>query len=390
MEAHRSARFAAIAEKIATPPSPLASAAGDGWTARHARGEGHKHPPPASIEERRPPSRTSTPAASSPSAITRTSLGPSARGQRSGALVTKDAATIVNELEVQHPAAKILVIAQQEEIGDGTSPYLLLDGLHPSEIVIGYTKAINKTIEILKDLVEKGSENIDVRNKEESLHNSSVHWLVLKNDTVGRIKRVEKAKLENYAKTEEAKLEELIKAVADSGAKVIVSGSAVGDMALHFCEQVTVLKNEEGGNSVAIAVLRGNTDSILDDLGRAVDDGVNTYKSMCRDSQIIPGTAATEIELAKRLKEFSLKLDHYAIAKFAESFEMVTRTLAENAWLSAMEIISSRYTKHAGRNTKAGIDLEEGACKDVSMMKIWDLYVTKCCMYRSTGWPACR
>ncbi|XP_062086305.1 T-complex protein 1 subunit theta-like [Humulus lupulus] len=40
--------------------------------------------------------------------------------------------------------------------------------------------------------------------------------------------------LENYAKTEEAKVEELIKAVADSGAKVIVSGAAVGEMALHF------------------------------------------------------------------------------------------------------------------------------------------------------------
>lgn len=43
--------------------------------------------------------------------------------------------------------------------------------------------------------------------------------------------------LENYSKTEEAKVEELIKAVADSGAKVIVSGGAVGEMALHFCER---------------------------------------------------------------------------------------------------------------------------------------------------------
>lgn len=43
--------------------------------------------------------------------------------------------------------------------------------------------------------------------------------------------------LENYAKTEEAKVDELIKAVADSGAKVVVSGSAVGEMALHFCER---------------------------------------------------------------------------------------------------------------------------------------------------------
>lgn len=38
------------------------------------------------------------------------------------------------------------------------------------------------------------------------------------------------------------------------------------------------MKNEVDGNSVATVVLRGSTDSILDDLERAVDDGVNTYK----------------------------------------------------------------------------------------------------------------
>ncbi|GLT35117.1 hypothetical protein SLA2020_095960 [Shorea laevis] len=142
--------------------------------------------------------------------------------------------------------------------------------------------------------------------------------------------------LENYAKTEEAKVEELIKAVADSGANVIVSGGAVGEMALHFCEryklmvlkissnqpkpddlgyvdsvsveeiggvQVTILRSEEGGKRVSTVVLQGSTDSILDHLKRAVDDGVNTYKAMCRDSRMVPGVAATEIEL----KSFLIK-----------------------------------------------------------------------------------
>ncbi|KAJ6800738.1 T-complex protein 1 subunit theta [Iris pallida] len=472
------------------------------------------------------------------SVITRTSLGPNGMNKMvinhlDKLFVTNDAATIVNELEVQHPAAKILVLAgkaQQEEIGDGANltisfagellqnaEELIRMGLHPSEIISGYTKAINETVKILDELVEKGSEAMDVRNKEEvasrikaavaskqfgqedilcpliadaciqvcpknptnfnvdnvrvaklvggGLHNCSiVRGMVLKNDAVGSIKRVEKAKiavfvggvdtsatetkgtvliqsaeqllcflqLENYAKTEEAKVEELVKAVADAGAKVIVSGAAVGEMALHFCERyklmvikisskfelrrfcrttgavallklsqpnldelgyadsvsveeiggtrVTIVKNEEGGNSISTLVLRGSTDSILDDLERAVDDGVNTYKAMCRDSRIVPGAAATEIELAKRLKEFSFKetgLDQYAIAKFAESFEMVPKTLAENAGLNAMEIISSLYAEHAAGNPKVGIDLEEGACKDVSIMKVWDLHVTK-------------
>ncbi|KAL0305112.1 UNVERIFIED_CONTAM: T-complex protein 1 subunit theta [Sesamum calycinum] len=438
--------------------------------------------------------------------------------------VTNDAATIVNELEVQHPAAKILVLAgkaQQEEIGDGANltvsfagellqnaEELIRMGLHPSEIIIGYTKSINKTVEILEELVEKGSENMNVRNKDEvisrmrssvaskqygqedklcpliaeaciqvcpknpanfnvdnvrvakllggGLHDSTVvRGMVLKTDAVGTIKRVEKAKvavfaggvdttatetkgtvlihnaeqLENYAKTEEAKVEELIKAVADSGAKVIVSGAAVGEMALHFCERyklmvlkisskfelrrfcrttgavgllklsqpdqddlgyvdsvsveeiggarVTIVKNEQGGNSVSTVVLRGSTDSILDDLERAVDDGVNAYKGRIR---IVPGAAATEIELARRLKEFSFKetgLDQYAIAKFAESFEMIPKTLAENAGLNAIEIISSLYAEHASGNTKVGIDLDEGVCKDISTMNIWDLHITK-------------
>lgn len=41
------------------------------------------------------------------------------------------------------------------------------------------------------------------------------------------------------------------------------------------------MKNEEGGNSVSTVLLRASTDSILDDLERAVDDGVNTYKVIC-------------------------------------------------------------------------------------------------------------
>ncbi|KAK3006735.1 hypothetical protein RJ639_016086 [Escallonia herrerae] len=466
------------------------------------------------------------------STITRTSLGPNGMmkmviNHLDKLFVTNDAATIVNELEVQHPAAKILVLAgkaQQEEIGDGANltvsfagellqnaEELIRMGLHPSEIIIGYTKAINKTIELLEESIEEGSEQMDVKNKDEvisrmrsavaskqfgqedflcpliadaciqvcpknpanfnvdnvrvakllggGLHNSTiVRGMVLKSDAVGSIKRMEKAKvavfvggvdtsatetkgtvlihsaeqLENYAKSEEAKVEELIKAVAESGANVIVSGAAVGEMALHFCERyklmvikisskfelrrfcrttgavgllklgqpnpddlgyvdsisveeiggarVTVVRNEEGGNSVTTVVLRGSTESILDDLERAVDDGVNTYKAMCRDSRIVPGAAATEIELARRLKELSFKetgLDQYAIAKFAESFEMIPKTLSENAGLNAMEIISSLYAEHANGNTKVGIDLEEGVCKDSSAMNIWDLHVTK-------------
>lgn len=72
-----------------------------------------------------------------------------------------------------------------------------------------------------------------------------------------------------------------------------------------------------------------------------------------------------------------VRLDKYAISKFAESFEFVPKTLADNAGLNAMEITASLYTGHGSGNAKLGINLEEGVCKDVSHTKVWDLYSTK-------------
>ena len=90
--------------------------------------------------------------------------------------VTNDAGTIVNELEVQHPAAKVLVLAgkaQQEEIGDGANltisfagellqgaEELIRMGLHPSEIISGYTKAINKVFSVFDESLSDLSLNV--------------------------------------------------------------------------------------------------------------------------------------------------------------------------------------------------------------------------------------
>ena len=43
--------------------------------------------------------------------------------------------------------------------------------------------------------------------------------------------------LQSYSRSEEDRMEELIKGIADSGAKVIVAGSSIGEMAMHFVEK---------------------------------------------------------------------------------------------------------------------------------------------------------
>ncbi len=59
---------------------------------------------------------------------------------------------------------------------------------------------------------------------------------------------------------------------------------------------------------------------------------------------------APEIEIARRVGEFGRKqtgLEQYAIARFAEAFEVVPRTLAENSGLNATEVVSNLYAAHA-------------------------------------------
>ncbi|MGC9071165.1 MAG: thermosome subunit alpha [Acidilobus sp.] len=92
--------------------------------------------------------------------------------------VTNDGATIVKEMEVQHPAAKLMVEiakAQDAEVGDGTTSVVVLSGalldkaeilleqnIHPTIIIEGYTKAMNRALETL----DKIAVPVDVNNEE--------------------------------------------------------------------------------------------------------------------------------------------------------------------------------------------------------------------------------
>jgi thermosome len=91
--------------------------------------------------------------------------------------VTNDGATIVKEMEVQHPAAKLLVEtakAVDAEVGDGTTSAVVLAGMlldkaealldqniHPTIIIEGYKKASEKAIEILDEVADKVEVDLD-------------------------------------------------------------------------------------------------------------------------------------------------------------------------------------------------------------------------------------
>jgi thermosome len=108
--------------------------------------------------------------------IVRTSLGPRGMDKMlvnnlGDVTITNDGATILKEIDVQHPAAKIMVEiskATDNEVGDGTTSTVVLagsllskaeeliaKGVHPTVIVDGYSMASEKALEILRNASTK-------------------------------------------------------------------------------------------------------------------------------------------------------------------------------------------------------------------------------------------
>jgi len=466
------------------------------------------------------------------SAITRTSLGPTGMNKLvinhlEKITVTSDTATIVSELEIMHPAAKVLVLAaqmQEQEVGDGTnlcvtfggemlrmSTDLLRMGLHTSEVIEGYKKAAEKAFDILENqlclhsltdikdeaqltqcvsavlaakqygyedvlapfvakacLTVMGSKRPSINPESVrvcqimggSIHQSEVmRGIVVGRNVEGSVTEVHDAKiavfscgietsgteakgtvlikdaseLMNYNKGEEQLMEDSIKAIAESGVKVIVAGGSISEMALHFIERYgmmilkimskfelrrvcratrsvalvrlgpptpeeigsceSVIVKEIGGGkvilfnqaaescSVATIILRASTQNVLQDLERAIDDGVNCVKSACSDPRFCPGAGASEIELARQLAVYADTcpgLEQYSIKKFAECFEAIPRAMAENSGKQVEEVISKLYAAHAAGNISVGLDIEnDSGISDAMEAGIYDSYAVK-------------
>src|SRR6476659_7374390 len=93
--------------------------------------------------------------------------------------ITNDGATILKDIDVQHPAAKMMVEiskATDNEVGDGTTSVVVLAGalieraeelinknVHPTVIVDGYRKTAFRSIEILNSIAMK----VDDQNKDQ-------------------------------------------------------------------------------------------------------------------------------------------------------------------------------------------------------------------------------
>ncbi len=128
----------------------------------------------------------------------------------------------------------------------------------------------------------------------------------------------------------------------------------------------TYLRDCKGAKSVSI-VLRGGTEHVVDNIERAMDDGLKVVKCVVEDGKIVAGGGAPEAEVALGLRSYASSIggrEQMAIMAFADALEEIPRTIARNAGMDTIDSILNLRAKHA-ENKNAGINVYSGEVEDM-------------------------
>jgi len=220
--------------------------------------------------------------------------------------------------------------------------------------------------------------------------------------------------LRGFIDSEEESLKQMINKIKESGANVVFCQKGIDDIAQYYltkqgiyaCRRVAKsdmqklamatggkivsnlnnLSNEDLGSAKNVEeikkgenvmtyvngcinpraltiIVRGGSKHVLDETERAIRDGLGDVVAVLRDGQVVSGGGAIEIELSKRLKEFSQSLsgrEQLAVEEFAASLECVPVSLAENAGLDPIDILTELKSAHDAGQGNFGLNLFTG------------------------------
>jgi len=143
----------------------------------------------------------------------------------------------------------------------------------------------------------------------------------------------------------------------DLGAAGLVEERKVGDDKMIFVEKC---KNPR---SVAI-LIRAGLERMVDEAERAMHDALSVVSDVIENNKIVAGGGAVEAEIAKHLRDYATTVggrEQLAIEAFAESIEIIPKTLAENAGLEPIDIMVELRAAHEKTDGQfMGVDVYNG------------------------------
>ncbi len=315
---------------------------------------------------------------------------------------------------VKEHFAELIVIAvkQIEEYGKINLDHIKIEKIKGNSM---------KDTELLSGVVLDSEKlNIDMPSKIDNAKIALLDFpLELKNlDIETKITISTPEQLQSFINNEEKMLKSMIEKVKLSGANVVFCQKGIDDIALYYltkygiyaCRRISksdieklamatggkIISNlnelnsndlgsakrveevKEGDKSMTFVrgcinpkalsiIIHGGSEHVIDEIERAIKDGLGDVAAVLRDGMVVAGGGAVEIELARRLRIFSQSLsgrEQLAVEEFANSLETIPITLSENAGLDPIDILTELKAAHENNKINFGLNLFTGMIED--------------------------
>ena len=222
---------------------------------------------------------------------------------------------------------------------------------------------LDEETKILKDMVEKiKSSGANVLLCQKGIDDVAQHFLA--KEGIMAVRRIKESDMEKLARATGAKIVTNIEGLTSKelGSAGLAEERRMGEDKMVFIEDC---KNPR---SVSI-LIRAGLERSVDEAERAMNDALHVIADTVNKNKIVAGGGATEVEVAKRLREYAVKTggrEQLAIEKFADALESIPKYLAENAGLDPIDIMVALKAAHSEQKGHTiGVDVYSGKTKDM-------------------------
>lgn len=126
------------------------------------------------------------------------------------------------------------------------------------------------------------------------------------------------------------------------------------------------------GKTVSI-VCTGANSLVLEESERSLHDALCAVRCLVKKRALIAGGGAPEIHVSRLLTQYAQTLkgkEAYCYQAFADALEVIPTTLAENAGLNPIAIVTELRNKHALGDANAGINVKKGIVSNITAEQV--------------------
>lgn len=145
------------------------------------------------------------------------------------------------------------------------------------------------------------------------------------------------------------------------------SADLVEEFSTGAAKVVKVTGIQNPGKTVSLLV-RGSNKLVMEEADRSIHDALCVIRCLVKKRALIAGGGAPEVQASIKLMNYTKRLvgkEAYCFKAFAEALEIIPYTLAENAGLSPISMVTELRNKHANGDTNAGINVRKGCISNM-------------------------